>query len=113
MYIYQLLHVTQSKWHAPQWVLTIWLIFFTVDRPYIDITNLAISITSNKSFWKQTRYKYGHPVLYSVFYNYFFLINLHFLNNDKSYIIDFVTIYTIEYELPFDGIKSVFSFNIL
>jgi hypothetical protein len=41
-----------------------------------------------------------------------FPVNLHFLNNDKSYILDFFTIYTIDHGLSFGGIKSVFSFSI-
>ncbi len=38
----------------------------------------------------------------------FFPVNLHFLNNDKSYILDFFTINTIDPELSFGGVKSVF-----
>ena len=35
-----------------------------------------------------------------------FLVNLHCLNDDKSYNRDFFTPYTIDYGLSFDGIKS-------
>ncbi len=41
----------------------------------------------------------------------FFPVNLHFLNNDKSYIPDFFTINTIDPELSFGGVKSVFFFS--
>ena len=36
-----------------------------------------------------------------------FSVNFNFLNNSKSYNRDFFTIYTINYGLSFDGIKSV------
>jgi len=73
------------------------------------MTNLKISAQSNEPFLRYSRYKYGHRALFNVLYNLFFPVNFHFLNNDKSFVLDFFTMTTIEYGLSFDGIKNVFS----
>jgi hypothetical protein len=52
------------------------------------------------------------PYLYC-FIKEYFLVKFHFFDNNKSYILDFFTVSTIDIGLSIDGIGSVVAFSIL